>query len=232
MYVLRQSLHGILALAMLFLSACASPAVVENMIVTPQNLGDISPSPDFEDGIAIVPVDKGKETNSLLSVKVDNESFQKALSASLQQNGLLAVSQSLSKFDLFANIESLNQPLFRGDFKVTSNIKYRVVERETKITWYEELISASYTTAHTGNELPVGGMRLAKEGAIRENIIEFFKRLPMKNPPDISGAAETLSEPNPLTAIQKLHDLQRSLDDGLIKKEEYILKRDQILNNL
>ena len=232
MYVLRQSLHGMLAIAMLFLSACASPAVVENMIVTPQDVGDISPSPDFENGIAIVQVDKGKEINSLLNVKVDNASFQKALSASLQQNGLLTVPQSLSKFDLFANLESLNQPLFGGDFKVTSNIKYRVVERETKVTWYEELISKSYTTAYSSTGLPVGGMRLANEGAIRENIKEFIIRLSKKQPSDVNGAREILSEPNPLSAIQKLHDLQKSLDDGLIKKKEYTLKRDQILNNL
>jgi hypothetical protein len=232
MYILRQSLHGMLAIAMLFLSACAFPAVVENMIVTPQDVGDISPSPNFENGIAIVQVDKGKEINSLLSVKVVNASFQKALSASLQQNGLLAVPQSLSNFDLFANLISLNRPLFGGNFKVTSNIKYRVVERETKITWYEELISASYTTAYSSTGLPVGGMRLANEGAIRENIKEFIIRLSKKNPQDVNGTKENLSEPNPLSAIQKLHDLQKSQDDGLIKEEEYILKRDQILNNL
>ena len=232
MYVLRQSLHGMLALAMLFLSACASPVVVENMIVTKQDVGDISPSPDFKNGIAIVQVDKGKEINSLLAGRVDSASFQKALSASLQQNGLLAVPQSLSKFNLMANLESLNQPLFGGDFKVTSNIKYRVVERGAKITWYEELISASYTTAYSSTGLPVGGMRLANEGAIRENIKEFITRLSKNSPPDVNGTWETLSSPNPLSAIQKLHDLQKLLDDRLIKKEEYILKRDQILNNL
>jgi hypothetical protein len=232
MYVLRQSLHGMLALTVLILSACASPAVLENMIVTLQDVRDVSPSPDFENAIAIVQVKKGKETNSLLPLKVDNASFQKALSASLQQNGLLAVPQSLSKFDLFANLESLNQPLFGGDFKVTSNIRYRVVERGTKITWYEELISASYTTVYSNTGLPVGGMRFANEGAIRENIKEFITRLSKKNPPDVNGAEESVSEPNPLSAIQKLHDLQKLLDDGLIKKDEYILKRDLILNNL
>ena len=166
MYVLRQSLHGMLGSAMLILSACTSPAVVENMIVTPQDLKDFSQNTDFKTEIAIVQVDNGKKTNSLLTLKVDNESFQKALSASLKQNGLLAVPHSLPKFDLFADLVSLNQPLFRGDYKVTSNVKYRVVERKTKITWYEELISASYTTTYSNTGLPVGGMRFANEGAI------------------------------------------------------------------
>lgn len=232
MYVFRQLPYGILVLAALILSACASPAVVENMIVTSQDVRDISPSSDFKNKIAIIKVDKGKETDSLLALKVGKASFEEALSSSLQQNGLLAVSQSLSKFYLFANLESLNQPLFGGDFKVTSKIKYRVVERKTKITWYDELISASYTTPYNSTGLPVGGMRFANEGAIRENIKEFITRLSKKNPPDVNGAGVTSSVPNPLSAIQKLHDLQKSLDDGLIKKEEYILKRDQILNNL
>ena len=232
MYVLRQSLHGMIGLAMLILSACASPAIVENMIVTPQDMKDISTSADFKKKIAIVQIDDDKKTNTFLTLKVDKASFQKALSASLKQNELLAVPKYLSKFDLFANLVSLNQPLFGGGYKVTSNVEYRVVERETKITWYEELISASYTTTYSNTGLQVGGLRFANEGAIRENIKEFIIRLSETPPPVVDGAGKNLSAPDPLSAIQKLHDLQKLLDDGLIKQEKYILKRDQILNNL
>ena len=210
MHVLKQSLKRtlVLAFAALISSACTSPAVVENMVVTPKDVRDISPSLVFNNGIAIVQIDKGNETNSLLNLKVDKASFQKALSASLQQNRLLAVPQSLSKFNLFANIESLTQPFFGGDFKVISKIKYKVVERDTKITWYEELIVASYTTAYSSTGLPVGEMRIANEGAIRKNIKKFITRLSKKNPPNVNGAGGTLSVPNPSSAIQKLHDLQ------------------------
>jgi hypothetical protein len=202
------------------------------MIVTPSDLKAIPTNPHFKNKIAIAQVDSKKETNSLLAIKINNSSFQKALSTSLEQNGLLAVSHSLSRFDLFANLASLNQPSFGGDFQVTSNIEYRVVERETKITWYEEIISKSYTTTYSKSGLPVGGMRLANEGAIRENIKEFITRLSKKNPPDAIKVEEKKSEPGPLSAIQKLHDLQELLEKGLIKKEEYILKRDQILDSL
>ena len=234
MWALRQSLQGMLALtvAALTLSACTSPAVMKNMVVTPQDIRAITPSPDFKSEITVAQIDSGETTNTLLASKVDKASFLGALSASLKQNGLLADTQSLSRFDLFASIASLKQPFFGTGFKVNSSVNYRVVERETKVTWYEELISASYTTTYSNTGYPVGGVRLANEGAIRENIKEFITQLSKTSPPVVNEAKEAFPLPNTLSTIQKLHDLQKSLDDGLIKKEKYILKRDQILNSL
>ena len=234
MWSLRQSLQGmiVLTVAMLTLSACASPAVMQNMVVTPQDMKAIAPSPDFKNGMTIAQVNIGETTNSSWVLKVDKASFQGALSASLEQNGLLADQQSLSKFDVFASIVSLKQPIFAMDFMVTSDVKYQVVERKSKVTWYEELISISYTPANRDTGFPAGGLRLANEGAIRENIKEFITQLSKTTPPIVDKGEETLPVSNSLSTIQKLHDLQKSLDDGLIKNEEYVLKRDQILNGL
>jgi hypothetical protein len=76
------------------------------------------------------------------------------------------------------------------------------------------------------------GSRLANEGAIRENIKEFITQLSKTAPPIINKVGKTLPVQNSLSTIQKLHDLQKSVDDGLIENEEYVLKRDQILNGL
>jgi hypothetical protein len=222
----------VLTVAMLNLSACASLAVMHNMVVTPQDMNAIAPSPDFKNRMTIAQVESGETTNTSWALKVDKASFQGALSASLEQNGLLAYQQSFSKFDVFASIVSLKQPIFTMEFMVTSNVKYQVVERKSKITWYEELISASYTPANRGNEFPAGVLRLANEGAIRENIKKFITQLSKTTPPIVDKGKETLPVSNTLSTIQKLHDLQKSLDDGLIKNEEYVLKRDQILNGL
>jgi hypothetical protein len=234
MWALRQSLQGmlVLMLAALTLSACASPAVMQNMVVTPQDIENIAPSPDFKNGITVSQVNSDEIINSLLALKVDKVAFLRALSTSLKQNGLLADQKSLSKFVLFASIASLKQPLLEMDFKVSSNVNYRVVERETKVTWYEELVSASYTAAYSKTGFPVGGLRLANEGAIRENIKEFITKLSKTPPTIVNEVSKTLPVPDALSVIQKLHDLQKALDDGLMKREKYILKRDQILNDL
>ena len=176
--------------------------------------------------------EKSKTTNSTLTFNIDETSFKKALNASLKNNGLLAANQPSSNFNLFVNLESFEQPLLGRDFKVTSKIKYKVVERKTDVTWYEELISASFTTTYGNNGLPVGGMRLANEGAVRENIREFIRSLLKKDSSNIIKIDEKKSEPSPLSAIQRLQNLQEKLDGGLIKEKEYILKRDQILDNL
>jgi len=234
MYLLRNSLQGIFVLAItaLILSACASPAILQNMIVTPQDIKAYLPSPNFENAITISKVDRNKKTNSILTSKIDEKSFQNALRASLKNNGLLAAHQPSSRFDLFVNLEAFEQPLFGKEFKVTSNIKYKVVERKTKVTWYEELVSASFITPYSDSGLPVGGMRLANEGAVRENIKEFITSLSKKSPPDTDEGAETISAPDPMSAIQRLHDLQEALDKGLIKNEEYVKERDKILDSL
>ena len=236
MYALKNSLREIfiVVLAALILSACASPAILQNTIVKPEDVKTIAASPHFEGAIAVVQVERNTKTNTnpLLNSKIDEVFFKKALSASLENNGLLGIDQSSTRFDLFVNLESFKQSLFGKDYTVTSNISYKLVERKTDITWYKELISASYITPHSKSGLPVGGMRLANEGAIRENIKEFIMLLSEKSPPKNIEGAKIQTTPDPLSAIQKLHDLQKAMDEGLIKNEKYILERDKILNSL
>lgn len=236
MYALKNSLRKIFALvtAALVLSACASPAIVQNMIVNPEVVKTNSASPHFEEAIAIAQVKRNTKTNTnpILNSKIDEAAFQRALSASLKNNGLHADDESSTKFDLFVYIESFKQPLFGRDYKVTSNIRYKVMEKKTDIIWYEDLISASHITPYSKNGLPVGGMRLANEGAIRENIKKFLISLSKKKIPENYAGTKTQAESEPLSAIQKLHDLQKALDEGLIKNEKYILERDKILNSL
>tara|TARA_Y100001936_G_C16033483_1_gene647069 strand:+ start:241 stop:951 length:711 start_codon:yes stop_codon:yes gene_type:complete len=236
MYALKNPLRGTFAMAfvMLILSACASPAILQNTIVEPEDIKDVVASPHFERAIAIVKVNRNKETNTnpLLNSKIDEEFFQKALGASLEKIGLLATGQSSTRFNLIVHLESFKQSLFGKDYKVTSAIKYRLVEKRTETTLYEELISTSFNTPYSKSGLPVGGMRLANEGAVRENIKEFITQLLKKNSLGANENSATPQTPDPLSAIQKLHDLQKAMDEGLIKEEKYILERDKILNNL
>mgnify|MGYP001342510692 CR=1 FL=1 len=191
-------------------------------IINLKDIKDVVASPHFERAIAIVKVNRNKETNTnpLLNSKIDEEFFQKALGASLEKIGLLATGQSSTRFNLIVHLESFKQSLFGKDYKVTSAIKYRLVEKRTETTLYEELISTSFNTPYSKSGLPVGGMRLANEGAVRENIKEFITQLLKKNSLGANENSATPQTPDPLSAIQKLHDLQKAMDEGLIKEEK------------
>ena len=65
MYALKNSIREIFAMvsATLILSACASPAILQNIIVKPEDIKTITVSPHFEDAIAIVQVERNAKTN-------------------------------------------------------------------------------------------------------------------------------------------------------------------------
>ena len=94
------------------LSACASPAEMQNMVVAQQPLVTSSPNNPFKNALVIASVSGGETTNPLWTSEVDGPAFQGALSVSLEQNDLLAKTLSLSKFDLFAALGSVSQPIF------------------------------------------------------------------------------------------------------------------------
>lgn len=129
MNFMQRSYHlPVLLLWALALSACASPAEMQNMVVANQSVVSAAPDTPFKNAFKISRVEGGETTNPLWTSEVDGPAFQGALQASLKQNELLADPPTSSKFDLFAFLGSLTQPLFGLDMTVGSTVKYRVVE--------------------------------------------------------------------------------------------------------
>ena len=223
----------ILLLGAIALSACASPAEMQNMVVARQPASSIASDSSFKNALAIAHVDGGETTNPLWISEVDSTSFQGALSMSLKQNDLLAETQPSSRFDLSATLASLNQPLFGLDMTVSSTVNYRVVERSTELIWFNDSIFASYTATFSDSPLGPQRLRLANEGSIRENIKEFIKRL-FSTPPPTLGTNSSLikTKPEKLSAEELLRDLNKLLDKGLITKGDYDHKKRQILKDM
>ena len=65
MWALRQSLHGLIVstVATLTLSACAPHAVMQNMVVTTQEMKATAPSLDFKNGMMVAKIDSDETTN-------------------------------------------------------------------------------------------------------------------------------------------------------------------------
>lgn len=167
----------IVIVAALAFSACASPAEMQNMIVNQQSFVLSNPETPFRNSIRLLQVNGGESTNPLWTSEVGNSAFRGALEASLRDSSLLAVSLPKSRFDLYATLKSMDQPLIGLDLTVNSNVNYRVVERESKESWFDTDVLASYTATFSDSPLAIQRLRFANEGSIRENIKQFIKRL-------------------------------------------------------
>ena len=165
------------------LSACASPAEVQNMVVTKSSVSVSGKETPFSNAILIKQVDGGEDTNPLWTSEVGKSGFREALRSSMQQTGFLASSASATKFDLHATLSKVAQPLVGLNFTVTSYVRYRLIQRSTLKTWFDEEVSAAYTATFGDSLLGVQRLRLANEGSIRENIRLFIQRLAQQKAP-------------------------------------------------
>lgn len=160
---------------------CASPADMNSMIVGKSPTERLS-LPDVAKGaFTVTKVGGGEETNPLWTSEVDNASFRGALVRSLDDSGL-GGGLNTAKHEVEANLVSMDQPLFGLDFTVTSTVNYIVRNAKTKAVWMDERINASYTATVGDAFIAITRLKLANEGAIRENlrifIDEVVKRMP------------------------------------------------------
>jgi hypothetical protein len=212
------------------LSACASPAEMQNMVVAQQSLVTAEVNSPFKNALVIASVSGGETTNPLWTSEVGGDAFQGALSASLEQNSLLSKTIPSSRFDLYAALGSVNQPLFGLDMTVSSTVNYRVVDRKSRQEWFNESVFASYTATFSDAAIGIQRLRLANEGSIRENIKEFIKRLVRTEPPAV--LTPKVTKPDKPSAEELLRKLNKLLNDGLIDKKDFDRKKGEILKGI
>jgi hypothetical protein len=160
----------------LSLSACASGANVAPMTVggTPELMA--STQTPAKSAIALGKVDGGSDTYALWKSNVSTENFRLALKNSLENNAFLAQDQGRYKLD--ATLTNLDQPVLGGfDMTVTAYVQYRIEELSTNKVMFNETIVTPYTANFSDSFLAVERLRLANEGAIRENIRELIKKV-------------------------------------------------------
>lgn len=158
------------------LSSCAQPAR-QSLMAAPGVMGTVVvTSPVLKNSISISEVTGGKETNPMWTSQVNSPEFKAALELSLRNNVMLADNPSDTKYLVSAQLIDLKQPLIGIDMTVTSKVNYRVVEKSSRNeVFYEEVttpFTANFGSAIYGPER----LRLANEGAIRENIQKFITR--------------------------------------------------------
>ena len=110
----------------------------------------------------------GRETNPLWTSQVSTEGFRRAIEDSLRNSGLLGIGSG--KYRLTADLLKLDQPVFGASLTVTSSVRYSLVDVATGKEIYGREITVPFTAAFGAAVLAAERLRMANEGAIRENI--------------------------------------------------------------
>lgn len=156
------------------LFGCATPAKVENMEVN--NTSKMHFAPSLSSAIAVDKVSGGKKTNPMLKSQIGNSEFQGALKNSLKSFDLLSINKE-PDYELSATIMDVEQPTFGLDAKVTSSIRYVLVEKSSDKVVFDEIIKAPYTAKFSDAFSGVTRLRMANEGSAKTNIVEFLHKL-------------------------------------------------------
>lgn len=166
----------ILLIGLMFvLGACAQPARVSQMIHQPDS-EQLETVPDtMQQSVAIAAVNGGEETDPLWMSEVGNAEYRQALQSSLQSYGLFA-DYGGGDYDLTAHLIALDQPLVGFDMTVTSTASYVVVRTSDGIEVFNDTIVTPYTADFSESFMAVERLRMANEGAVRENIRAFITR--------------------------------------------------------
>lgn len=209
------------------LSGCATPARVDQMIVSGTPSQRIAETP-LRNNIAIRDVTGGQETNPMWKSNVGTNEFSQALEASLRTFGLLAANRQAGSHALTVHLQNLEQPMIGLDMTVTASVNYILVEQATNKEVINRTVAVPYT-AMLGDAL-VGAerLRLANEGAIRTNFSQLFEELLRLKIDNVS--VKTPAQPTAsLSNAEKLKELKRLKDAGLIGADVYLAQQKEIL---
>lgn len=161
---------GVLAVT---LAGCASPAMHENMVAG-QEYAHPKLSSKFYKAIKSTTVEGGSETNPIWTSQVSSENFQMALNESLKKAELMSDS---GQYDLSARLVALKQPIIGFKMTVRATVDYTIKDRATKAVIFDETIESAYTARMSDTVLGVKRLRLANEGAIKNNIELLLQKI-------------------------------------------------------
>jgi len=175
---------AIIGLALL--SACASPAEFQNMVVSEGIDTAAVQDSAFKDSIVVKSVDGGEETNPMWTSEISSQAFEKALIASLENAQLLAKLDENAPYRLRVTLMAVDQPLFGLDLTVKTRVRYEIIEKDSDKIIFDDEIPASHTATFGDSPFAIQRLRLANEGSAKNNIATFIDRV-IELSPDMSG---------------------------------------------
>ncbi len=155
------------------LVSCVSPAQPEAMI--PES---VALQHKFHQSVSTV-VSGGQSTNPLWTSQVANEDFQTALQDSIEKHGLFSqvLRSNGGDYVLDVRLVRLGQPIIGLNMTVTADVEWRLNRGSSGSRVWEERIVRKYTATVGQAFAGVKRLRLANEGAIRENIKAALEKI-------------------------------------------------------
>jgi hypothetical protein len=155
------------------LTGCASPASQEAMqapAITTTNKHPYSVS---------VRTAGGSETGAMDSSNISNADFKAAIEKSIVESGVFnsVVEGNDSDYQLSVTITQMSKPLFGFSFTVTMEAAWSLVKTSDKSIVMRKAIQSSYTASASDAFVGATRLRLAVEGAARENIKNGLKEI-------------------------------------------------------
>ena len=173
--ILRKTSCALILTSMFVLGGCATNADVGQMVANYQPAHKLK-NAALHNNINVAAVNGGHETNPLWTSQIDNDGFKSALIQSLQQANLSSQLASAG-YKLTANLVKLHQPLLGLNLTVTAQVHYNLQNQKTNKIVYDRDITSSYTATFKDSALAITRLKMANEGAARENISNLINDL-------------------------------------------------------
>jgi hypothetical protein len=158
------------------LSACATQIPIGPMTAPLSPDSIITESSPAYRAISVGTVTGGTKTNPLWISEVSNENFHDALEQSLELH-ILAADGPAGRYRLNVTLVSVDQPLIGLDMTVTLKAHYVLTPADGGPSKFDQTIETPYTAKLGDSFLGYERLRLATEGAVRENITALIKQL-------------------------------------------------------
>lgn len=222
----KKNAWGLIVVCVFLVAGCASPARVDQMATSGQPTQRVAETA-LRNNVAIKDVTGGKETSPMWKSNVGGGEFMLALEESLRNVGLLAATRQSGRFILTAHLQSLDQPMFGLDMTVTASVNYIVTERATGKDIFQRTLTVPYTAKMGDAFIGVERLKLANEGAIRTNIAQLIDELFLLKIETATVQVPAVSASQ--SAEERLKELKRLNDAGLITKDVYLERQKSIL---
>jgi hypothetical protein len=165
----------VLLAALLAASGCASEARIGAMTVPESPDTIIGKSSPLYSAIEVGAVTGGSATNPLWQSTVTNDNFRAALEQSLALHAMKAPDRG--RYLINAELVSLDRPFAAFDMTVTAKVHYTVLAAASRTVRLDTIMETPFTADFSDAFLGVERLRIANEGAMRENIDAIIKRL-------------------------------------------------------
>ncbi|MDO9597940.1 MAG: hypothetical protein Q7J47_09480 [Azoarcus sp.] len=163
---LNRLLIPVVLAAVVGLAGCASSANRAAMVP-----GDLKPAKQHAHSVA-VKTSGGSPTGAMDSSNISDEDLKAAIEDSIVQNKVFnsVVQGKAADYDLMVSIVHLNKPMFGLSFTVELEATWVLVKQSDRSVVFKRSVKSSHTATFSDAAVAITRLRLALEGAARNNI--------------------------------------------------------------